>query len=151
MIVRFTVYIRALLKKHTVLRYLISGGSAAMTNLLLYLFLERVLGIYYVFSSILAFCVAFYVSFLLQKFWTFDNHDMDTVRQQGILYLFVVLSNLALGSLGLYLLVEYVHLYDVVAWFIVNAILAIVSFFIYKYFVFHTHADDVVLDIVINE
>jgi len=60
-----------------VFRFLLSGGTALLTDLiLLYLFTD-LFGIWYVASAVAAFILAFMVSFLLHKFWTFGDHSRE--------------------------------------------------------------------------
>ena len=88
------------------IKYLMSGGAAATTDLgLLYIFTEE-LGLWYLFSAVFAFSIAFFVSFFLQKFWTFRDTDLKEMRKQMGVYLTVALINLAVNSAGIFLLVE---------------------------------------------
>ena len=54
-------------------RYLIAGGTAAFTNIALLFVFTDFLGIWYIASAIMAFILAFIVSFTLQKYWTFQD------------------------------------------------------------------------------
>lgn len=123
-----------------VVRFLISGGSAAAVNLsLLYVFVE-ILDIWYIAGSIIAFIVSFFVSFTLQKFWTFRDASTEVMHGQVAKYFFVALINLGVSTGTLYLLVEYVQLPVMLAQVITLGLIAIVSFFVYQRFIFHPTA-----------
>ncbi|MFA6404787.1 MAG: GtrA family protein [Candidatus Paceibacterota bacterium] len=119
-----------------VVRYLISGGTAAFTNiLLLYLFTE-IFGIWYIASAAMAFSIAFIVSFTLQKFWTFQDVSKDQIHRQAMVYLTVALFNLFINTGLLYMQVEYLGIHYIVAQLIASVFIAVESFFIYQIFIF---------------
>ena len=94
------------LTRHVIIRYGISGGLAGVTDLsLLYLF-NGVFDLHYLPSAILAFIGAFFVSFLMHKFWTFESHEEETSKQMAM-YLGTSLFGLILNTLLMYLFVDY--------------------------------------------
>lgn len=122
--------------KRRVLKYLISGGTAAAVNLLLLYFFTSILGIWYVISAVLAFSLAFIVSFVFQKFWTFEDHSTDGVHVQAASYLLVALVNLCLNTLLIYFFVEFFGIHYLVAQIIASISIACESFFVYRRFIF---------------
>lgn len=132
----------AVMSRHTIyLRYLIAGCTAAGTDIsLLYIFTD-LFGIWYLSSAILAFLVAFVVSFLLQKFWTFRDNGVDGVHKQAASYLGVQIIGLGLNTLGMYLLVDRVGIWYILAQFIMGMILAVMNFILYRTFIFTNGAD----------
>lgn len=119
-----------------ILRYIFSGGMAAVTDLTLLYVATDIFGIWYLLSSILAFLVAFVVSFVLQKFFTFQDHGMDGVHGQAAIYLCVTGTNLALNTGMIYLLVQYADLHYMPAQILTSILIAIESFVVYQIFVF---------------
>lgn len=136
---------RILNKRKTIVKYIISGGTAAVTDLiLLYLFTE-VLKIHYLLSSSLAFIIAFFISFYLQKFWTFRDNNREKMYQQMSLYLAVGIVNLAVNAGGMYVLVEHVlpnyvvagiEITYILSQIIMGAFIAVFSFLIYRFVIF---------------
>ena len=112
-------------------RYIVAGGTAALVNLATLYILTEWLDWWYLFSSIVAFGIAFIVSFNLQKFWTFKEKSLNRLQRQFIFYLLVILSNLAINTFLLYLLVEKFSLPYLIAQIITGGLLAIFSFSIY--------------------
>ena len=55
------------------IKYLIAGGTAASVDLSLLYFFTDILKIWYIISACLAFSVAFFVSFFLQKILNFKK------------------------------------------------------------------------------
>lgn len=128
MIQRFT--------KYTIVRYVISGSSSAMVNLfVLYLF-NSVIGLFYLTASIIAFCVAFFVSLILHKFWTFKDHSLEGAHKQGAMYLLNSLFGLSLNTMLMYIFVSLIHIYVLLAQILAGIIVACFTFFISKHIVF---------------
>lgn len=124
------------------IRYLISGGSAAVVNLaFLHLFVEY-FGIWHILSSIFAFLIAFCVSFTLQKFWTFADKNTDKLAHQTRIYFIVSAINLGINTMLIYLFVDIVHLHYLLGQFIASGLLAISSYFIYSGFIFKSQNTD---------
>lgn len=126
------------LSKHSkqIFKYVISGGSAAVVNLSTLYVLTEFFHVWYLVSASTAFVGAFAVSFTLQKFWTFKDHETEGMRKQLSLYLAVILVNLAINALFVYLLVEHIGIWYMLAQIISGLVIAIESFFIYKFFIF---------------
>lgn len=124
---------------HTkIFRFLVSGGISTGVDLgLLYLFTDF-FGIWYLVSSVLAFILAFFVSFGLQKFWTFRDHSRDGMQAQMGVYLFISSCNLGLNTFLVYLLVDHFGFHYLVAQIVTSIFIACESFFIYQRFVFRT-------------
>jgi len=119
-----------------VTRFFVAGGSAAGTNLAIFYLLTSVMGFYYVWSSIIAFIISFFVSFTLQKFWTFRDESLSGLNTQLAKYISVALFNLAVNTAMLYLLVEYAHFHHLSAQLFTILTIAIWSFFIYHVVIF---------------
>jgi putative flippase GtrA len=117
-------------------RYLISGTTAALTQLVVTFVLTEGLGLYYLSSACLGFVGAFIVSFLLQKFWTFEDMSHENVSVQVPLSLTIALVGLALNTLLLYILVEYFHLWYIFSQFISMGLISTSNYFVYKAWVF---------------
>lgn len=124
-----------ILSRHVVLRYLVSGGMAGVTDLAALYFLNTILGLYYLLAAILAFLTAFAVSFTMHKFWTFESHEEET-HKQVILYLGTSLFGLSLNTLLMYLFVDFIHLKVLLSQIIVGFLVASVTFFISRSIVF---------------
>lgn len=119
-----------------VFRFLLSGGIALSTDLvLLYLFTD-IFGIWYLASAVTAFILSFIVSFALQKFWTFGDSSRDGLNTQMSVYFFVAVINLALNTLLVFVFVEQAGIYYIFAQIVASALIAVESFFVYQHFIF---------------
>lgn len=118
------------------LRYLVSGGIAAAVDLgLLYVFTDFFL-IHYLTSAIFAFLITFFISFTLQKFWTFQDSTTDRVHVQATIYFLVALINLVINTALMYLFVDIIGIWYMAAQFLASGLLAFESFFISRYVIF---------------
>ena len=117
-------------------RYVASGGIAAFVDLVLLYIFTDFLHIWYLLSAILAFILAFSVSFILQKYWTFKDDSKEEMHKQVIIYFIIAIINLGINTLMMFVSVHYIHLHYMLAQFIVAGLIAFWSFFIYRKFVF---------------
>lgn len=116
-------------------RFGMSGGSAAVVHLLVLYIATDVFGLWYVASNVIAFIFAFIVSFTMQKFWTFQDGKNRMVNQLPK-YLAITLGGLATNTGLIYLFVEYAGLWYMLSALLSSAIVAVVSFILYRRFVF---------------
>lgn len=123
---------------HRVIKYLIAGACAAGVNLAALYVLTDLFGLWYLLSAALAFILGFFVSFTLQKFWTFNNPATHALVPQATIYFVIVFINFGLNTLGMYLMVDILHIWYLLSEFIVLGLIAFESFFAYRTFVFHT-------------
>jgi putative flippase GtrA len=131
------------LRKYKIyVKFVLAGGTAAGTNLALLFFFTDILGIYYLISTTLSFIIAYFVSFYLQKYWTFRDNSRDKMAKQMSLYFIVGATNLGINDTGMYLLVDKAHLHHLIAQVVMGGIIAISSFLIYKFFIFKEQEGD---------
>lgn len=118
------------------LKFLISGGTSAVVDLgLLYVFTD-ILHIWYLLSAVMAFGVAFGVSFTLQKFWTFDDQALDVIHKQLARYMLLALFGLGINTFAMYALVDHGDVHYLMAQITASAFIAVMNFFAYKHLIF---------------
>lgn len=117
-------------------RYLFSGGTAAVTDLVLLYVFTDICHIWYLVSSVLAFLVAFGVSFVLQKFFTFQDHGTEGMHRQAMIYFAVTSTNLVLNTGLIYLFVQYTGMNYIIAQIVTSILIAIESYLVYQAFIF---------------
>ncbi len=128
--------------KHTIkrfakmIRFLIAGGSAAVVNLGILYILTDYVKMWYVLASVYAFIAAFFVSFLLQKYWTFKEQTHTLIKKQMLMYLGTAGVNILIGTALLYIFVEYVGLHYLFGQIISQGLIAFLSYFVYQHVIF---------------
>jgi putative flippase GtrA len=128
--------VTAMLTKHQLVRYLFSGGTAFLANLLLYIVFTRLMDKHIVLAAVLAFIGASVVAFVLQKFVTFKHTNMSALHKQYLTYVSLAGMNVVLVALGMYVLVERLQIYDIASQVLLNVIVATGNFFLYKHWLF---------------
>jgi len=104
---------------------------------LFFLFLfHDFLNIELIYSVYLAYSISFLVSFLLQKFWTFQNNDKKRTHKQFIMYMVVGITALNLNSYFVHLLVTKYEVFYLIAQFSVAIIFGTLNFIIYRFIIF---------------
>lgn len=123
-------------KYQQIIKYIVSGGTAAAVDIGFLVLFTEVFGWWYITSAIVAFLIAFGVSFTLQKFWTFKDKTTDNMHAQLSLYLLVGVINLLINSALMYFFVDIVGMWYVAAQVLTGGLIAVMSFFVYKKLIF---------------
>lgn len=118
------------------IKFIFSGCLSGGVDLLLLFVFHSLLKLDIVLSTSLAFILAFLISFSLQKFWTFRNYLSGQTFQQLSLYLINALVGLFLNAFFMHLLVNTYNVWYLLAQVIVNLVIAVWNFVIYKFVVF---------------
>jgi putative flippase GtrA len=118
-------------------RFIVSGGTATLVTLLLLYFFIDVLHMWYLSASVIAYIVGFTVSFILQKLFTFNDFTRKPIPKQTLIYFSVQLSNLCLNTFLMYVCVELLKMHYILSQIILAGIVALYSFFIYRYIFQH--------------
>ncbi len=120
---------------------MVSGTAATGVDLFFLFLFKSVFHIWYIFSAIVAFVIAFGVSFSLQKFWTFQDRAMHLLRSQMITYFVITACNLGLNTLLMYFFVDVFGIQYLFSQIIASALIALESYFMYGRFVFKKAVD----------
>lgn len=131
------IFFRQVHKNTQIVKFIIAGGTAALANFTLLYGLTETVGLWYIFSATIAFIISFFVSFYLQRHWTFEVQSHDRMYRQMYIYFIVAVINLVINDVAMYLAVEFLGMWYMLAQFIIYALLAGSSFLIYKYFIFN--------------
>ena len=124
------------IQKNRIFRFLISGGLAVLANLLLLFLLTEYFRVHYLYSAMLSFSAGFLVTFFLQKFWTFRDNDRSKTTTQMTLTFAVAAINLFLNTFLMFVFVEEVHLWYMLAQALASLLLSIETYFLYKNVIF---------------
>ena len=117
-------------------KYVVSGLSAASVQFFFLFIFHGLLKLWIALSASIAFVFAFFVSFYLQKFWTFRDHDRNKIWRQMSLYLIVGLCNLAINAIGMHILVDRLGVWYMLAQVMLGGMIAIEGFLVYKKIIF---------------
>ncbi len=127
---------------HHIVRYLFSGGTAAIVNLGLIYILTDIARLHYLISGIFAFSCGVVVSFIMQKRWTFQDHSTEETHRKFAVYVVIAIINLAVNTSLLYIFTDIFRFYYMISQFLASGIVALWSYFIYKKLVFKNNTMD---------
>jgi len=122
--------------RKSIIKFLIAGCLAGAADLILLFIFHGIFGWHIVISTSLAFIFSFLVSFTLQKFWTFRNFSQEKAVGQFILYILNAFIGLNLNAYFMNLLVMHYHVWYILAQIIVDLVIGIYNFVIYRQIVF---------------
>ncbi len=124
------------------MKFALVGVSNTLLTLLVYTFLLKVAGVWYLAASAIGFIVGATNGFLLNRRWTFREHvgDALTPVRWGV----VQGCGLAVDEGMLYLLVHDAHLDKVLAQVAATAIVTVTTFFANRAWTFRVHTPVVV-------
>lgn len=133
----FTLIINYLNNFHReIIKFTITGFIATGVNLGLLFVLTEFLSFWYIFSSVIAYITAITISFILQKVWTFQDINTDRIKQQISSHITLSILGLIFNTIFLYVLVEYLNVWYILAQILTAFIIAITNFVAYKYIIF---------------
>ncbi len=113
-------------------RFFISGGTGAAVNVGVLFILTHVAHVWYLFSSIVAFVIAVCVSFIMQKYWTFQDKEREGIHVQASWFGLLALVNLGLNTLLMYVCVDGLGLHYIIGQIIASLLIALESYFVYR-------------------
>ncbi len=122
----------ALKLSHRLFFFAITGASAACVHLLIVLNLVASLSVPPLIANIIAFLIAFNVSFLGHKYMTFSR--LQDAKQLSLPHFFLVASSAGiLNEFLYYLFLKYSHLNYMIALIIVLGLVSIYSYFFSRF------------------
>ena len=121
-------------------RYNIIAVIATITDFLVFIFLTEAVGMWYVAATMISVFTGGAVAFIFNRNWVFIRKD-GKLTGQSVRYFMVWGGSIFLNTTGLYLMVEYTHLTEIVAKVFVSVIVgAGFNFLMNRYFVFRKPA-----------
>jgi len=119
------------------IRYFICGITSAAINIIsLYIFTDT-LGIWYLYSSVIAFLISLIVSFVLQKFVVFEDKNTDKIHHQFSRFFIAAVLGVITNTIFISLCVEILGIWYILAQLIAGFFVMIQNFVLYKFFIFN--------------
>ncbi len=115
---------------------------ATLTDFLVFAFLTKFVGLWYVSAAIISAVTGGIVAFIGNRDWVFQQED-GKISNQIVKYTLVWLTSILLNTSGLYLLVENINISELYAKIIVSITVGVFfNFIMNKYFVFKQHNEN---------
>ncbi len=119
------------------LRFGFVGASVSIAHLALVYLLTDIVGVWYLYSTIISYSIATIINFFLQKFYVMRHMDVAGTHIQFVKYVLLALVCLALNTFGMYMLVHMLGILYLYAQVLVIGGLTIFTFFVSRTYVFH--------------
>lgn len=120
-----------------VLRYFICGITSASANIgFLYIFAD-IIGIWYLYSSILAFLLALIISFILQKFVVFKDVQTNKIHHQFSRFFIAAIFGVVTNTIIVFVCVDMFGIWYIFSQIIAGFFVMIQNFILYKFFIFN--------------
>ncbi|HLC38913.1 MAG TPA: GtrA family protein [Patescibacteria group bacterium] len=117
------------------LKYIMVGGLATLLDFIFLYILVEFVHLHYLLAAIISIVVIVWISFSLNKFWTFANSEKKYF-QQFIKYIISHSVGLAINLLILASLVQFFHLWYLFAKIFATFAAAVTNFWLVKRFIF---------------
>lgn len=127
--------LKLLNKYKTVVKFVFAGATATATHFFILFALTDIFHLWYIISTTFGYIGGFFVSFTLQKFWTFRDRSRRW-RRQMFLYFLVSLTGLGINTAMMYILVDYFGLWYILAQLITVSFIAVGNFIVYRLIIF---------------
>jgi putative flippase GtrA len=111
-------------------RFCLGGAVGVIAYYITLYCLTEYLKVWYIVSAVIAFVVNYGLNFMIQKFWTFNDKDIATFRKQMALYFTMAICLLIGNTTFLYLMVEFLHLWYMLAQVMLTVVFTTLSFIV---------------------
>ncbi len=128
---------RFLVSRARIVKFVITGGLASFVHIATLVFFTEVLGVWYGVATTVGFGAGFGVSFTLQKYWTFQETSRARLPGQAFAFFALQMTNLVINGGLMYVLVDMVGLYYVLAQVVVLAVLAVFTYLVSRSYIFN--------------
>ncbi|MEK7081171.1 MAG: GtrA family protein [Patescibacteria group bacterium] len=113
-------------------RYILAGGFATASNLAILFISVHYFKLWYLTGTIIAFCCAVIISYLLHKFSTFKNYSTHNMHKQFLNFFIFALIVLGLNTLLMYVLVDIIGFWYLLAQAFASLVVAWINYTYFK-------------------
>ncbi|QQR64942.1 GtrA family protein [Candidatus Kaiserbacteria bacterium] len=119
-----------------IMKFSLTGLIAIFVLLTSLFFFTEIIGIWYLFSVVLANICTLIVNFLVQKYFVFSNYDTNVARKQFIWFIVLSVGYLIVNTLLMYLWVTVIKWPYLYAQTLNVILLAMITFYINRKYIF---------------
>ena len=113
--------------KEELFKFLIAGGSCFIIELIILYSLTEFIGFNYLTSSAIAFTVAVVINYIMCVRWVFETNKKQTLTTK-LIFITTSLAGLGINQLCMWLFVEFLDVYYMLAKIFATAIVTIWNF-----------------------
>jgi putative flippase GtrA len=120
-----------------IVKFFIGGGPGVLVYYGFYYSLTDIFNIYFIFSSIIGSVPSILVSFVIKKYWVFENKNNEFIRKQLYHYLLLSIPTLFGNITLLWVLVDYLKFHFLLSQVALTLLFGTVGFIISRKIFFH--------------
>jgi len=127
-----------LIKKYKrLIRFSIVGVINTAVDFMIFILLNKFIGVYYLFSQIAGYTGGIINSFILNKIWTFDNKNITKkTPQQLAQFILINLVSLSVSLIGMKMFVSSLSISVIISKVMVTVLSQVINYMGYKFWVF---------------
>ena len=119
------------------IRFGLVGGFVTVVHMLLVFVLTDLIGVWYLYASVISYIIAMMLNFIMQKLYVRKSVGTHAIPTQFAQYVMLAVFCLILNTLGMYGLVNIMFVQYLYAQALVLGLLALFTFFMYRTLIFH--------------
>lgn len=119
-------------KYFQVIRYIFAGGTATVSNLAILFIGVHYFHLWYLTAAIISFCSAVIISYVLQKFFVFNNSSTENIHKQFLNFFIFNLVMLGVNTLFMYIFVDIIGIWYLLAQVLSAIIGACINYFYFS-------------------
>lgn len=120
---------------HRIARYLLSGSTTTLLMIFLVYIFSYLFHFHYLVATSAAFIITLFVSYIVHKYWTFQDKTKGSRRQFGY-HTLLATTNFFINILLMYILVGILKFPTLVSQLTASGLIAVESFTVYKISIF---------------
>lgn len=125
------------------LKFSIVGGTSAMINFFILFVFTQWVGVWYLYSSIIAYILSAIFNFIFNKLWTFRNKERGRVIiHQVVKFSLVISVGLTINTFIIYLLTESQGLDYRISWVFATGVVTIWNYSFNRFWTFRIKKSD---------
>ncbi len=122
--------------KSQIIKFSLIGGLNFLVDFIIYLFLTRIILLYFLLANVVSFLIANSLSFLLNKNFTFQDKNKNNLFIKYFKFLSLTVASVIISSCVLFVCVKYLRISDIYGKIIGTILGAIWNFTTYRLLVF---------------
>lgn len=119
-----------------IIKYILAGTLATFSNLTILFISVQYFHLWYIFGAIISFCFGVIISYLLQKFFVFEDYSRENIYKQFSIFIIFNIFMLGINTLLIYTFVDIVGLWYLLSQALSSAICAFVNYIYFNKVIF---------------
>lgn len=120
---------------HELLLYIIFGVLTTLVNIIIYLLFNKLLGVNYIISNILAWIFSVLLAYVTNRIWVFKSNNSNIIKEVSLFFAGRLFSGIVDTGL-MYLFIDILLIGDFISKIIIQIIVVVMNYLISKLVIF---------------